>query len=605
MTTPVLRPYQEDAVLRVFKRFDDGDVRTAGVAATGAGKTVILSELIRRYRAEVDSRPALVLAHRSELLTQAANKLRAAMPGTRIGFIQAGRNNVSAPVIVGSVQTLAPRDTAANRRRWASLPDFGLIVVDECHRSVSPGYIRTLDKLGCRSDGGPRTVGFTATFTREDKAKLTDFWQSVAFSIDILDLIDDGFLVPPRFQRVMVEGLDLSHVRTAVRDGVTDLSSVELARAMEAAGAAGVVAQAYVRHAIDRQGIVFTPSVESAKQVAEALRGLGVTAAYIHGGTPSGERKRVLDDFDAGRVQVVANCSILGEGFDAPKTKCIVIARPTLSKILFRQQVGRGLRPAPETGHHDCLVLDLVGSTGRNNLATLDDVTGARIHVEEGETVTEARDRVVRERAEAIGDAGISGSLDAVAVDPWETERRSKLSRRERDDEDRRARSADWMDDEEQEPEDDSPPAPKVRYQPVAHREGWFLRSRAGRWFIPLTTLTKKQHGVVCVLPEGDRWHVVASFIGAGAHHAGTFTDPASAAVHAVSLALELVPAGADRGMSDPDAAWRHRKVGGRQLESAMDCGADIDEVHYAGQAADYVARVTHGRIADALVLPN
>lgn len=597
MTRPVLRHYQADAIAKTFKRFADGDRRTAGVAATGAGKTVILSELIRRYQEDVDPRPALVLAHRSELLNQAAEKLRAAMPGKRIGFIQAGKNHTSAPVIVGSVQTLAPRDTAPSRRRWASLPSFGLVVVDECHRSVSPAYLRTLEGLGCMRPDGPRTVGFTATFTREDKARLTDFWQSVAFSVDILDLIDWGFLVPPKFQRVLVEGLDLSHMSLTRRDGVTDLSSTELAEAMDQSGAAGVVAAAYRRHASDRQGIVFTPSVDSAETVAQALRDHGITSAALSGKTPGGVRRQILKDYQAGLLQTVTNCAILGEGFDAPATSCVVIARPTLSKILFRQQVGRGLRPGG--GHPDCLVLDMVGATGRNNLATLDDVTGVpSLHVEEGETVTEARDRVTRERAEVIGDAGISGSLDSVAVDPWEAERRSKLTRRERE-------AEDALEDEEPEPEETGPPAPKVRYAPVQHREGWFLRSAGrGRWFIPLTATKagKRQNGVVLVLPTGAQsWDVVAAFHGAGAHFAGTYPDRESAARNAVALCLKLVPDGVDRGLSDPDAAWRRRRAGQKARDLATECGADDDAVIYAGQASDWIALRTHGRLADAL----
>lgn len=596
MTRPVLREYQVDAIGKVFKRFAEGDRRTAGVAATGAGKTVILSELIRRYQEDVDPRPALMLAHRSELLTQAADKMRAAMPGKRIGFIQAGKNHTSAPVIVGSVQTLAPRDTASSRRRWASLPDFGLIVVDECHRSVSPAYLKTLEGLGCLRPDGPRTVGFTATFTREDKARLTDFWQSVAFSVDILDLIDWGFLVPPKFQRVLVEGLDLSHLSLTRRDGVTDLSSTELAEAMDQSGAAGVVAAAYRRHASDRQGIVFTPSVASAETVAQALRDVGITSAALSGSTPAAQRRKILDDYQAGRLQTVVNCAILGEGFDAPATSCVVIARPTLSKILFRQQVGRGLRPGG--GHPDCLVLDMVGATGRNNLATLDDVTGVpSLHVEEGETVTEARDRVARQRAEVIGDAGISGSLDSVAVDPWEAERRSKLTRRERE-------AEDALEEGEEPEEETGPPPPKLRYAPVGHREGWFLRSQRGRWFIPMTAGTerKRQNGVVLVLPvPGGSWDVVAAFHGAGAHYAGSFGDRETAARTAVTLCLELVTSGVDRGLSDPDAAWRRRRSGQKARDLAMECGADEDAVVYAGQASDWIALRTHGRLADAL----
>ena len=594
MSVPQLRPYQLDAIHRVFKAYANGDRRTAGVAATGAGKTVILANLINRYRSEIDPRPVLVLAHRAELLDQAAEKLRAEMPGTRVGYIQAGRNHVTAPVIVGSVQTLAPKETPASRRRWAALPSFGLIVVDECHRSMGKDYQRTLAALGCLAPEGPRTLGVTATFTREDKARLTDFWQSVAFSIDILDLIDWGYLVPPKFHRVLVEGLDLSHVRTSMRDGVTDLSSEELATAMLRAGAPGVVAQAYARHAEGRQGIVFCPNVVSADQVTQALIGLGFTAATVSGTTSKSERTRIVREYKAGRLQVVSNCSVLGEGFDAPSTKCVVIARPTLSKILFRQQVGRGLRPAPETGFHDCLVLDLVGSTGRNNLATLDDITGNRIHVEEGETLTQARDRQqAAPRAEVLGDTAITGSLDLVAVDPWEAERRSKLTRREREAEDE-------QDSPELEP-DDTEPETRIRYRPVEFREGWFLCSHRGRWFVPITTKGRKQHGVVAIIPTGAAWLVIVAFVGPGAQLDRAFARREDAAVRAVELTLNLVTEGADRAQSDPDAAWRRRKAGWRKRAQAEEFGADLDEVLYAGQAADFIQRVTHGRIVDAL----
>lgn len=593
MSAPVLRDYQEDAITAVLKKFADGEQRTAVVAATGAGKTVILAELIRRYR-ETDTRPVLVLAHRTELLDQAARKLRDAMPGTRIGFISAGKHHHSAPVIVGSVQTLSPRDTAPSRRRWERLPEFGLVVVDECHRSVSPAYLRTLTKLGCLSPDGPRVAGFTATFTREDSARLTDFWQSVAYSIDILDLIDRGYLVAPRFRRVMVEGLDLSTVATSRKDGVTDLSSTELAAAMEAAGAPGVVATAYVRYARDRQGIVFTPSVSSSEDVAEALNRVGIRAEALAGSTPAGKRRDILRRYESGDLQVVVNCAILGEGFDAPATSCVVIARPTLSKILFRQQVGRALRPHPSKT--DALILDLVGSTGRNNLATLDDITAAPVHVEEGESLAEAVKRQTGgTRSEVIGDAVVSGSLDSVVVDPWEAERRAKLSKKERDAEDEAARG-------DEELEETPEPDPRRRYQPVPFRDGWFLQSPGGRWFIPLTSSSRKQRGVVVVVPvpQTNRYRVVASILGAGVHDGGEFAEISDAAERALAVALEIIPAGADRSLSDPDARWRRKRASDGQASYAETlCGLDRDEWTYAGQVADHITRVVHGRIAD------
>ena len=593
-----LRPYQEEAVRAIRKRWANGQRRVAGVAATGAGKTVILSALIAEHREE-DPRPVLVLAHRDELLRQAANKLRETMPGVRVGFVQGNKHHVRAPIIVASVQTLAPRATSASERRWASLPDFGLVVVDECHRSVSPAYLRTLERLGCTSPDGPLTAGFTATFTREDKARLTDFWESVAFSVDILDLVDWGFLVEPRFRRVLVEGLDLTTVSTSRQSGTVDLASTELAAAMEAAGAPGVVAQAYLRHAGDRSGIVFTPSVSSSESVAQALRDVGVSAAALAGSTPQGERRRILDDYSAGRLQVVVNCAILGEGFDAPRTKCVVIARPTMSKILFRQQVGRGLRPAPETGYTDCLVLDLVGATGRNDLATLDDLTGSeRVHVEDGETLTEAVKRSQAVRAEVEGDTSVTGSLDSVTVDPWEAERRAKLTARERREED--AASA-----PQEEPEDAEPPATRRRYVAVEHREGWLLRSPGGRWFVPLTTGEQKQRGAVVLVPlGGDTYYVIAGLQGTGTQRVGFYECVDDALTAALGVTFELLRTGVERSMVDPDAAWRRRKSSASAREHAARCvpWAEIPDDAYAGQVADWIALSTHGLLADRMI---
>jgi hypothetical protein len=358
-----------------------------------------------------------------------------------------------------------------------------------------------------------------------------------------------------------------------------------------------VVAASYRKHALDRQGIVFTPSVASAESVAQALRDVGITSEALSGSTPTTDRKRILVEYAAGRLQTVVNCAILGEGFDAPATSCVVIARPTLSKILFRQQVGRGLRPHPASGKTDCLVLDLVGSTGRNNLATLDDVTATRVHVEEGETLVDAVKRERGQAAEITGDGAVSGSLESVAVDPWEAARRAKLTARDK-----------FLEDlEDMERDDDGVvvyPGDRPRYRHVDHRDGWYLRSKTGRWFIPLTTTGRKQVGVVALVPNGaGTWVLVAAFSGSKAHYAGYFTDVHAAAQRGVELALNLVPEGADRSLSDPDAAWRRRKAGWRQRSNAVDMGAEEDDVYYSGQAADWNALWSHGRIADAVQL--
>lgn len=578
-----LRPYQRDAVTAVFDRFDAGERRTALVLATGAGKTVIFSEFIRQWRERVPGQ-ILVLAHRSELLNQAAEKIRFWAPGLRVGLVKAGVNQTWADVVVASQQTL---QREARRQR---LPEFSLIVVDECHRSMSPTYQIILDGLGAQRPDGPRVLGVTATFTREDSKRLTEFYQSVAFSMDILDLIEQGYLVPPKFRRVLVEGLDLTAVRSSRMSGGKDLAPGELDEAMERAGAAGVVAAAYKRHAADRPGFVFTPTVHSAELVRDALRAEGITSELLHGGTPGGERAGIMRRYNAGALQTVVNCAILTEGVDAPRTSCVVMARPTLSKILFRQVVGRGLRLHPESGKADCLVLDLVGATGRNDLRTLNDVTDAPVDVREDELLTDAVKRVREElgaRAELIGDALVSGSLEVIETDPWEAERRAKLSPRERLLEDAGSEGPAQLDQEQNTPE---PAEPRERYHHVEYRSGWFLRTaKVGNWFIPLRP-NDKQQGFVVIVNAGDQHLVAVSLPGIRWQDHLTALDSAERAAQvALDLTLELVQDATKRGQIDPDARWRRRPytTAQKRFLDAVDIGNGTET--YQGQASDLI----------------
>lgn len=597
-----LRPYQQRAVSAALDKFlVVGEQRTALVLATGGGKTVIFSEFIRQWRALHPGEPVLVLAHRSELLSQAAEKIRLWAPGLRVGLVQAGTNQVWADVIVASQQTLQRQD------RLDRLPAFSLIVVDECHRSMSESYQKVLTSLGALELGGPKVLGVTATFTREDSKRLTEFYQSVAFSMDILDLIgaedtppEERYLVPPRFRRVLVEGLDLTAVRSSRLAGAKDLAAGDLDRVMEESGAPGVVAAAYRMHASDRQGLVFTPTVHSAGQVCEALRAEGISSEVLSGDTARGERTRIVRGYSAGRLQTVVNCAVLTEGFDAPATSCILIARPTLSKILFRQMVGRALRPfCPMTFpaicpgcskcKTDALILDMVGATGRNDLRTLNDVTDARIEMREDELLTDAVKRAVQSqpRTELIGDAMVSGSLSLAEVDPWEAERKAKMSRREL-----AAEESEGSDDIEGNADVEPETSQKLRYAHVPQRSGWFLRSTGGIWFIPCMPAAS-QAGFVCVIPDGEKHHVAVSLPGIDwRQHLVTLDDESPAAQLALDLTLGLLPRAEQRLQVDPDARWRRRSATRAQfrfLELLTSTELDTSDITYQGQAGDLI----------------
>jgi len=591
----LLRDYQHTAVEKTFADWERGLRRVALVLPTSAGKTVVFSHIIRRHLAEKQTK-VLVLAHRGELLEQAADKLKAVAPDLRVGLVKAGSNQILADVIVASQQTLQ------RESRRAMLPRFGLVVVDETHRSMGATYQKVLEDVGCLDPDGPFTLGVTATFTREDAKRLTDFFQSVSFSMDILELIERGYCVPPRFRRVLIEGLDLTGVPVRRSESGRDLAPGALDEAMERAGAPGVVAAAYRAHAADRSGLVFCPTVSSAEHVATALRDLGISAEALSGGTAQGHRANILKRYQTGELQVVTNCAVLGEGFDAPITSCIVIARPTCSKILFRQQVGRGLRLFE--GKQDCLVLDVVGATGRNDLKTLNDITDLKVDVHEDERLDEAARRSLGvEREELTGEMHITGSLAAIDVDPWAIELNRNRPRNEQGrplTDEEIAEEERLRELERQAKVEEKERRQKRRYKPVPMRSGWFLRTPGGRWFIPLET-GAGQRGFVLVM-EAEQEHQVALWLqGTTSRVLFTTDSDAEAAKKALDFVLLLIEEAMERYVVDPEARWRRKEATKNAISYAetLVSGIDFEEYHYAGQVSDVITWGRWHRNAD------
>ncbi|WP_244190778.1 DEAD/DEAH box helicase [Streptomyces caeruleatus] len=371
------RPYQAEAIHALITGWTGPNNRLAVVLPTGAGKTVVFANLISQLLAKLGGQRALVIAHREELIEQAAAKIRAVRPDLRVGIVKAERDeHHDVDVIVASVQTLA-----VEKRRTA-IRDIGVVIVDECHHAAAPSYMTVLQHFGAWR--GVPTAGFTATLTRADGG-LSDVWQDVVYQLDILDLITAGHLVDVRGKRVIVGDLDLDKVKT--RGG--DLQEGQLGRALEESSAAATIAQAYREHAADRPGVVFTPTVNSAKVVAQAMTAAGVPTGVVWGDMPKEDRTATLKRYQAGDFQALANCMVLTEGFDAPHTSCAVIARPTKSPGLYVQMAGRALRLAD--GKKDALILDVMGASTRHKLASLVDMSD-RLPAEpkEGQSLREA-----------------------------------------------------------------------------------------------------------------------------------------------------------------------------------------------------------------------
>lgn len=353
VTQITLRQYQREAVDAVHA----ADCQNPAVGLpTGGGKTLVFSKLI-----EERGHPALILAHRDELIQQAAEKYNAVDPTVPVGIVKAGMNQMDLPVVAASVQTLA-RD-----RRLQQMPlDFKTLVVDEAHHAAADTYRKILNHFS----GVEKRVFVSATLERADKKALGSVIDEIVYHRSMLDLMEEGYLVDVRAIAVRIpkfdtHGLKLSH---------GDFKNKEVEDALTEAGAERVAVQAWLEHAPTRKTIVFTPGVASAVLFAETFKAAGVAATYVSGDLDLDERRRRLEAFSAGDYQVVTNAMVLTEGYDEPSVDCIMVARPTRSKPLYVQQIGRGTRLYP--GKEDLLVIDLVGNEERLDLISVPKLFG-------------------------------------------------------------------------------------------------------------------------------------------------------------------------------------------------------------------------------------
>jgi superfamily II DNA or RNA helicase len=318
------------------------------VLPTGTGKTVVFAELVRRRVAA--GRRMLVLAHRTELLEQARDKLTAV--GVWAAIEQAEKRAGFAPVVVASVQTL-------RGKRLAALdPKAFDVVVDEAHHAYAASYRAILEHFE-----DSLVLGVTATPDRGDGKALGEVFASVAYRYEIRDAIREKFLAPIVARRIVVDGIDLSSVRS--RAG--DLASDELSEIMQAEQAVHGVVSPLLEQAGARRTIVFAVDVAHARALAEVLcRHRPGCARVAHGDLDARERKEILADYRAGEFQFLVNCALYTEGFDEPSIACVAIVRPTKSRGLYVQMVGRGTRLYP--GKLALLLLDFTGNAGKHRL---------------------------------------------------------------------------------------------------------------------------------------------------------------------------------------------------------------------------------------------
>lgn len=342
-----LRKYQVEAKDAILSEWDKGIKKTLLVLPTGTGKTIVFSKVIEE---EVRTgNKVLVLAHRGELLDQAADKLATAT-GLVTATEKAEQTSLDSwfRVVVGSVQTLM-----REKRLKQFAPDhFGTIVVDEAHHCISDGYQRVLNYFD-----QARVLGVTATPDRGDMKNLGTYFESLAYEYTLPKAIKEGYLVPIKALTIPLT-LDL----TSVGQQAGDFKAADLGSALDPY--LYQIADEMVEHCKNRKSVVFLPLIKTSQKFRDILEEKGFRAAEVNG--ESKNRAEILADFDQGKYDVLCNSMLLTEGWDCPTVDCIVVLRPTKIRSLYSQMVGRGTRLSP--GKEDLLLLDFLWHTERHEL---------------------------------------------------------------------------------------------------------------------------------------------------------------------------------------------------------------------------------------------
>ena len=354
-----LRDYQEDAVKAVLSKLDSGVRKPAVVIATGGGKTVVFSHLIPRLKPLSNDRgnKVLVLAHTEELIDQAAKKIRLMNPGLKVDIeMRKLKASPEADVVVASVPSLV------NRRRFEKFNpmEFKSIIIDECHHAPAITYRKVLNHFkALDQDLTISVVGFTATLMRHDKQSLGHIFDEVVYERSLKSMIQSKELADAKISEVKVE-LNLDLVKT-VR---YEYDPASLYTAMKKIDFNEKIILAYLRLKEEvgcKSTLIFCVGVDHCYDVCALFQTNGINAQYVTGETSKVERAAIIEDFKRGLIPVLCNVQVFTEGTDMPNIDSLILARPTMSKSLMIQMIGRGLRLHEEKTH--CHIVDMVGLT--------------------------------------------------------------------------------------------------------------------------------------------------------------------------------------------------------------------------------------------------
>ncbi|KAF8272905.1 P-loop containing nucleoside triphosphate hydrolase protein [Lactarius quietus] len=369
-----LRPYQEHCLQACLDAHSSGASRIGVSLPTGAGKTAVFISLLSRLEPRNTATKSLVIVNSIELAKQAAAHARQQRPDWTVEIEQGGRHKASgkADLTVATYQTLLE----AGRLHKFSPQGFKAVVVDEAHHAAAPSYRRILSFFHSaipspESDSHAPPVrdavpvfGFSATFSRHDGLALGSVFEQIVYHRDFLDMIKERWLCNIRFTTVKAN-INLKDV--TINSNTGDFSATSLAHVINTETINKLVVQTWLDRAAGKRKstLVFAINVAHVRALTKTFQLVGIDARYLYAGTPSAERVALIDGFKAGEFPVLLNCALLTEGTDIPNIDCVVIARPTRSRNVFIQMIGRGMRLSPDTGKQDCHIIDFVDSMKR------------------------------------------------------------------------------------------------------------------------------------------------------------------------------------------------------------------------------------------------
>lgn len=371
-----LRPYQEECIAKSLSMLQQGIKRQAVSLPVGSGKTVVLANLIPRIPEPFPgATKTLVLAHRTELLDQAHDKITSINPQLRVS-VEQGKSvaALDADVVVASVPTLG----RANSKRLARFDprEFKCIIIDEAHHATASTYLRVLDHFKARDpDSWIMLWGCSATLRRHDGVSLGAVFDNVGYSRSLIEMWEEGWLCRARPVKVETH-IDLTNVPVSMH--TRDFSLSRLSAATNNAKRNLTIVKAWRELVHEKEGrqstLIFCTDVAHMQALQKMFVGMGIDAHYVHGATSSHARSHILEQFRQQKLPVLINCGVFTEGTDIPCVDCIIMARPTRSSVLFQQMLGRGLRLFP--GKENCLVIDLVDNLGKNSSLTVPSLMG-------------------------------------------------------------------------------------------------------------------------------------------------------------------------------------------------------------------------------------